>query len=461
MAKTRQRRELEQANPNGEGPLIESVPPHSLEDEQATIGSCLLSGVAFVVAKEFITTSQAFYRRAHQYAWEAMLEIAGRGDPIDAISVLDHLRGRGVIASETDAEYLFSLANHVPTAAHVDYYARRVRDLYLQRRVASVAHGLSIDATKLGANLDDLLETAGHEFVAIHEERDSGEILTFSQIGDQLEQEIADRELGRGTTLGWETGIVPLDYYLGTIGPGHLFLVSARTGVGKTFLMQQISTHIAKMGIAGCIFSLEMRATKIYLREWQRASGVPTRTLAAGNLDAEQEERAEASLVKFKQLPIHVCTGVRNISEIESRIADGVRRHGWQWIVIDYIELCRVPSVRANDGRRVEIDTIGQDLKFYAEKYSVLMIAAQQLNRQGQLREADGPGNAADHILIIDENHNLKLDKNRDGPTGVVKTKFDPERVTYVPISTRDDEGSPQQASGEEVGAARDTWWNK
>ena len=391
-------------------PLIEMVPPHSLDAEQGVLGSCLLAGKALTLASEQLDTGD-FYRGAHRDGWLAMMALKGRQEGADTLTVGEELRRMDRLDSVGGQDYLFSLVNSVPTAAHVDYYAGIVREHSALRQLIETADTLTHNAYAGDLRSEELGEVASKRIVAIIRERGVAGSVSAMQAWEGVKQDLSDTQMGLKPS-GWATGLPMLDANLDLL-PGRLFVVSGRPKTGKTLLMQQIARRLVSVEkLPGVFFSLEMGTAELMGRELQHATGINSRRILSGKLTDDEEAQVNRAGLKIGEWPLTYVDAAFRFSEIEARTQDAVERHGARWIVLDGLGQIRVAG--NNESRALELERLAYACKELAKRYGVVVITAIHLNRQGDVRGSDGPEQACDALVTVEgDDSDLNSDAER------------------------------------------------
>ncbi|GAB3276805.1 hypothetical protein GCM10027589_02530 [Actinocorallia lasiicapitis] len=213
-------------------PEFERVPPHDINAEQCVLGGMMLSQDAISDVIEELKSSD-FYRPAHQIIYDVVLDIYGRGEPVDAITVGAELTKKGEAARTGGAPYLFTLINSVPTAANAGYYAKIVQERSILRRLVEAGTRIVQLGYAQGAEADDLLDQAQAEVYAIADKRSGEDYQPLSEIMpgalDELEA-ISSRD---GSMIGCPTGFTDLDALTNGLHGGQMIVVAARPAMGK------------------------------------------------------------------------------------------------------------------------------------------------------------------------------------------------------------------------------------
>ncbi|MGI5166090.1 replicative DNA helicase [Spirillospora sp. CA-253888] len=212
---------------------FERTPPHDIAAEQGVLGGMLLSQDAIAEVVELLRTGD-FYRPAHQIIWDAILEMYGRGEPADAVTISGELTKRGEITRIGGAPYLHTLISSVPTAANAGYYAKIVRERSVLRKLVEtgtriVQMGYAAD----GADADDILDRAQAEVLAIAEKRAGEDYVPLSEIMPGALDEIEAIGSRGGQMTGVPTGFADMDALTNGLHPGQMIVVAARPAMGK------------------------------------------------------------------------------------------------------------------------------------------------------------------------------------------------------------------------------------
>ncbi|HBX06846.1 MAG TPA: replicative DNA helicase, partial [Leclercia adecarboxylata] len=382
-----------------------------------------------------------------------MARLQESGSPIDLITLAESLERQGQLESVGGFAYLAELSKNTPSAANISAYADIVRERAVVRDMISVANEIAeAGFDPQGRNSDELLDLAESRVFKIAESRankDEGpkniaEVLdaTVSRI-EQLFQQPHD-----GVT-GVNTGYDDLNKKTAGLQPSDLIIVAARPSMGKTtFAMNLVENAAMLQDKPVLIFSLEMPSEQIMMRSLASLSRVDQTRIRTGQLDDEDWARISGTmgiLLEKRNIYIDDSSGLTP-TEVRSRARRIAREHGGiGLIMIDYLQLMRVPSL--SDNRTLEIAEISRSLKALAKELQVPVVALSQLNRSleqradkrpvnSDLRESGSIEQDADLIMFIyrdevyHENSDLKgiaeiiIGKQRNGPIGTVRLTF-------------------------------------
>ncbi|PML07969.1 replicative DNA helicase [Vibrio lentus] len=428
------------------------VPPHSLEAEQSVIGGLLLDNERWDTVSEKVV-SKDFYSRPHRLIFEAVKDILEESSPLDLITLSEHLELREQLEDVGGFAYLADLAKNTPSAANINAYADIVAQRALVRSLIGVANEIADSGyDPQGRTSEELVDLAESKVFAIAEGRASeneGPQNVDSILEKTLERiEILYKSPQDGVT-GVDTGFNDLNKKTAGLQGSDLIIVAARPSMGKTtFAMNLCENAAMKQDKPVLIFSLEMPAEQLMMRMLASLSRVDQTKIRTGQLDDEDWARISSSmgiLMDKKNMYIDDSSGLTP-TEVRSRARRIAREHdGISMIMIDYLQLMRVPSL--SDNRTLEIAEISRSLKALAKELNVPVVALSQLNRSleqradkrpvnSDLRESGSIEQDADLIMFIyrDEVYNpdsslkgiaeIILGKQRNGPIGSVRLTF-------------------------------------
>jgi len=437
--------------------ILTRVPPQSLEAEESVLGAILLANETINHALEIIGPED-FYREANRAIFQTMVELSERNQPVDAITLTEALRAKGLLEEVGGAAYIAHLVTRVPSAANIAHYARIVREKSVLRRLVSVTTSLANEAYERQSDVDEFLDEAEHRIFEIAERRIAPSFHTMQDLTREslrlIEQLYERREL----VTGVPTGFTDLDRLTAGLQPSDLIIIAARPSMGKTALALNIAAYAAleadpPVGVA--FFSLEMSKEQLVLRLLCSEARVDSAKVRSGYLRAEDFPRLAQAAARLSEAPIFVDDS-SDISPIvlkaKCRRLARERSVRLGLIIVDYLQLMR-PS-RPADSREREISEISRSLKALAKELKVPVVALSQLNRQvenradrrpllADLRESGAIEQDADVIAFIyrDEVYNknskdvgvaeIIVAKQRNGPVDTVKLTFLPQYTRF------------------------------
>ncbi len=422
-----------------------SLPPHSVQAEEAVLGSILKNPNSIVQVADFLKPED-FYQARHRHIYQAMGALFGETRPIDYHTVADELQRLGLYEASGGLLYLSELNLATPSAAHIEHYARIIERTSIMRRLISASATIAEIAYRDNLDPDTALEKAEQMILAIAEKRVTRDFRSLEDVlADYMEQIEAMVE-GEGARYGIPTHYIDLDKLLGGFQRTDLIILAARTSVGKTSFALNLAVNAAvKANATVAIFSLEMSAEQLASRLLSMESGVESPRVRAGQINEQESRKLSHAMSFLAEAPIWVDdTPSIPIMELRSKARRLAAEHGLDMIIVDYLQLI------VGDGGESRVQEIGQisrALKALARELRVPVLALSQLSRAveqrsphipqlSDLRESGSIEQDADVVLFIyrDEKYNpdsekkgiadIIVAKHRNGPTGQVQLLF-------------------------------------
>jgi replicative DNA helicase len=428
------------------GADFERTPPQDLIAEQSVLGGMLLSKDAIADVIEIIR-DRDFYRPAHELIYDAIIDLYGRGEPVDAVTVSSELTKRGDIARAGGAPYLHTLISSVPTAANAGYYAKIVR------------------------------EHAQAEVYAVTERRASEDYVQLSTLLPQALDEIEAISKGIGIE-GVKSGFKDLDALTHGFHPGNMIILAARPAMGKSTLGLDIARHASiHEGQTSVIFSLEMSKSEITMRMLSAEARVGLNNIRAGTLSDDEWSRLARRMGEISEAPLFIDDSPNlSMMEIRAKARRLKQRHNLKLIVIDYLQL--MSSGKKVENRQQEVSEFSRQLKLMAKELNIPVIAISQLNRSPEqrsdkkpmlsdLRESGSIEQDADVVILLHRDDmydqqnrtgeaDLIVAKHRNGPTRTITVSAQLHYARFYDMP-QNPGGGQDWTQQREAGAAEDT----
>ncbi len=421
--------------------------PQALEAERALLGGLLQQPDQLPSVGEFVQPDD-FYRPEHGALFKLLLEMHGRGESIDLVTVSDRITREGGAARFGGVPYVVELPEHVPSTANLPHYAEVVKDKATLRELIRSARELAEQAYEQPDDVGLLVEQAAKAFTGLGQGVNRRSWQQISLIVDEELLRIERLSERGGTTSGHTTGFVDLDKKLAGLHSTDLLILAARPAMGKTALALNIAQNVALIeNVPVGIFSLEMGRGQLVTRMLCCHGLVDAEKVRKGALETDDWERFLDASEYLRKARVHIDdTPGLSIGDVRTR---GRRLKAEApdlgLIVIDYLQLMRGDDPRAP--REQQISSISRGLKALAKDLECPVIALSQLNRGvesrqekrpmvSDLRESGAIEQDADVIMFIyrDEYYNPEslhkglaeviIAKQRNGPTGTVKLAF-------------------------------------
>lgn len=410
---------------------FERTPPQDVIAEQSVLGGMLLSKDAISDVVE-ILRERDFYRPAHELIYDAIIDLYGRGEPADPVTVSAELTKRGDLVRAGGAPYLHTLISSVPTAANAGYYAKIIRERAIMRRLVEAGTKIvQLGYTDEG-EVDDAVDQAQAEVFAVTERRESDDYVQLSQLMPEAYDEI--EKIAAGVTgQGVKTGFKDLDALTNGFHPGNMVVLAARPAVGKSTLGLDIARYASiHKRETSVIFSLEMSRSEITMRMLSAEARVPLNNIRSGRLSEEEWARMARRMGEISDAPMFIDDSPNlSLMEIRAKSRRLKQRHNLKLIVIDYLQL--MTSGKRVENRQQEVSEFSRQLKLLAKELNVPVVAISQLNRSPEqrsdkkpmlsdLRESGSIEQDADLVILL-HREDLYDSQNRSGEADLIVAK--------------------------------------
>lgn len=435
--------------------MTDKLPPQNIEAEQSVLGAIIFDNEALPKALE-ILSPEDFYRDSHKRLYSSMIELFERNEPIDIVTLTDHLRKNGILDQIGGINYLSYLANTVPTSANIRHHAKIVREKAILRSLIQVSTHIQSKIYEDSSDADEMVDYAERLIFDIADKRTKTTFFSIRNIINDTFKMIEHLYSKKEAITGVPSGFKDIDLLTSGFQPGDLIIVGGRPGMGKTAFALNIAQHVGiELKEPVAIFSLEMSKEQLALRMLCAESMVNASYVRKGFISKQDWPKLTRAAGKLADAPIYIDdSSAINVLDVRAKSRRLKKeKGGLSLIVVDYLQLMKS---RGNFERREqEISDISRALKALAKELKVPVIALSQLNRAVEQRGGDKrPGLAdlresgaieqdADVIIFLyrDEMYNKNnpankgkaeviIAKQRNGPTGVVN-------LTYLADCTR------------------------
>ncbi len=429
--------------------------PHSLEAEQAVLGSILIDSRC---AAQVISALKPddFYTELNKGIYEVICSMFNFARPIDAVTVLDEMKLQGIFNAQTSQSYLVELMNVTPTAANVMRYVEIVRDKSMLRSIASVAADITAAVNEGTGSSGDVLENAERRIYALRQGRSLGGLEPISSILGEVYQNLAELSRTQGGIPGLPTGIGELDETIMGLKNSDFIILASRPGMGKTSLALNMALNVGKKsGKAVAIFSLEMSRQQLATRLLSSEAYVDSKKLQTGMLSKDDWQKLSAATAAISRTRLYIDDN--SIVTVSDMNAQCRRISDLGLVVVDYLQLMTSATGESSENRLQAVAEISRMLKIMAKELNVPVLCLSQLSRAStqrqdkrpmlsDLRESGSLEQDADIVLGLyredyfnreTEDHNkaeLIVMKNRHGNTGTIPVQWMPEYTTYASL---------------------------
>ena len=433
------------------------TPPQDNAAEQSVLGSMLLSKDAIADASEELRGTD-FYRPAHEVIFDAIVDLYGRGEPADPVTVSAELQRRGELQRIGGAPYLHTLSANVPIAANAGYYAEIVHEKAILRRL--VTAGTKI--VQLGyageGTIDAVVDEAQAEVYKITDKRTQEDYAPLADIMEGVLDEIEAIGNRDGGMYGVPTGFADLDDLTNGLHSGQMIIVAARPAMGKSTLALDLcrSASIHNQ-MASVFFSLEMNRSEITMRLLSAEAKVPLNHIRNGNMTDDDWAKLARKMGEVSSAPMFIDDSPNmTMMEIRSKARRLKQNHDLRLIVIDYMQL--MSSGKKVESRQLEVSEFSRQIKLLAKELELPIIALSQLNRgpeqradkrpaMSDLRESGSLEQDADMVILLHRDDvyerestrpgeaDLIVAKHRNGPTRDITVAFQGHYSRFVDMA--------------------------
>ena len=446
--------------------LLARQAPHSLEAEQAVLGSMLIDGRCINEVVGLVRPDD-FYLQTNREIYETIYEMFSYSQPIDPVTVLDKMRERGVFDEQNSPKYLMQLMEITPTAANVKQYAQIVRDKSLLRGLSTAASDI-VDTVYEGVGTaQDILEAAEKRIFAIRRGNAADSLEHVGTILLKVYDRLAELAKSDSDISGLSTGLRDLDKFISGLNNSDLMLLAARPGMGKTSMALNIALNVAKKYPKKTVafFSLEMSKQQLVTRLISNESFVDNKKLVTGRLDPEDWSKIGLASTVLNQTDLRVDDNPSlTVAEMNAKCR---RLENLGLVIIDYLQLMTAaggPVKYGGENRQQVVSDISRSLKIMAKELNVPVVCLSQLSRANESRQDKRPmlsdlhesgaiEQDADEVLFLyrEDYYNKETEKqnvaecivakNRHGETGTVELQWLPQFTTFADREWRHDEG--------------------
>ena len=437
--------------------------PHSLEGEQAVLGSMLIDEGCVKEVMDKLVPSD-FYLRQNREIFETIYTMFTYARPIDGITVCEEMRKAGTYDENTTRSYLAQLMEITPTSANVMEYVAIVRDKALLRGVAQAAGEITALVQEGIGEAGEILEAAEQKIYAVRRGQSAQDMVPLRMVLPEVLDRLSEMSESESRLPGLSTGLSAVDRKITGLNKSDLILLAARPGMGKTSFALNVALNVAKSEKKTvAVFSLEMSREQLATRLLSSEACVESGRLRTGSLRETDWEKIAAAASVLNKVDIRIDDNpMLSVADMNAKCH---RIDGLALVVIDYLQLMTSASGnnRGGENRQQMVSDMSRMLKIMAKELNVPVICLSQLSRANEkrddkrpmlsdLRESGAIEQDADIVLFLyrddyynedSEKRNIAeciVAKNRHGETGKVELRWMPEYTTFATLENRYDE---------------------
>lgn len=451
-------------NESNEQFLIDTYLPHNFLAEKMILSCLLLNYEAIEIAFQTLPQN-AFYFKNHQEIYKAIIEMYENQITVDAFTLVTFLQDNGVLEKVGGIKVLIELVTQIPNFMYLEEYIRLVKDKFIRRSLIKLGYEVINSGYITNIPLENILNDFETKLFNLTNKINSPKLFSSAEVLNEIFLELKEKVL-QPTFTGLSSGFYELDSFIQGFQKSDLIIIAGRPSMGKTALSLNIALNIIKNeNLPVLFFSLEMSKEQIMYRLLAMETNINQMRLKSGRLSEEDWFKLTKMIKVVAKFPFFVDdTSTLSIQDIRSRLKTiFFEQNKIGLVIIDYLQLMQTPKLQT-ENRVQELSQITRLLKNMAREFNIPIIALSQLSRNvenrvdkkpilSDLRESGSIEQDADLILMLSQSNNysskdslnqnqdyqlieLIIAKQRNGPIGIVKLKFDSTQNKFFNFET-------------------------
>jgi replicative DNA helicase len=440
--------------------VIKNYLPHNFLAEKMILSCLLISSEAIDITLRTISI-ETFYFKNHQEIFKAIIFMYKNKIPIDILTLTTFLQDNGLLKKIGGIKVLIELINQIPNLVYLEEYLRLVKDKFLRRSLIKLGYEAINSGYITNIPLENTLNDFENQLFSLTNQIKIQKFSTSAELLNNIFIDLKEKSM-KPTLPGLSSGFYELDSLTQGFQKSDLIIVAGRPSMGKTAFSLTMGLNIIKTSkLPILFFSLEMSKEQIMYRLLAMETNINQMRLRSGKLYRNDWIKLNKVIKLISKLPFFVDdTSDLSIQDIRSKIKTIIfEQTQIGLIVIDYLQLMQNSKLKL-ENRAQELSQITRSLKNIAREFNVPIIALSQLSRNvenrvnkkpilSDLRESGSIEQDADLVLMLYRNkyYNSKAElertpdltdliiaKQRNGPTGTIKLKFDEKRTKFLNI---------------------------
>lgn len=457
---------MKQFNLSDKQILINKYLPHNFLAEKMIL-SCLLINYDAIEITIQMLPLDAFYFKNHQEIYKAIIFLYQKQVPVDTLTLTTFLQDNGLLNKIGGLKVLIELLTQIPNLLYLEEYIRLVKDKFIRRYLIRLGYEAINSGYITNIPLENILNNFENKLFNLTNELKPQKLFSSAELLNDIFFELKEKVLNP-TLSGISSGFYDLDSLIQGFQKSDLIIIAGRPSMGKTALSLNIALNVIKdLELPVLFFSLEMPKEQIMYRLLSMETNINQVRLRSGKLSQTDWVKLNNIIKILAKLPFFIDdTSTLSIQEIRSKLKTILfEQNRIGLIIIDYLQLMQNAKVKT-ENRVQEISQITRSLKIIAREFNIPIIALSQLSRNvenrvdkkpllSDLRESGSIEQDADLVLMLSKNNqpNLKISdeenypiieliiaKQRNGPIGTVKLKFDEQRTKFFNINAESQE---------------------
>ena len=423
------------------GENLGKVPPQAIDLEEAVLGALMLEKDALTNVIDILKPN-TFYKDNHKEIYSTIVDLFNNSEPVDLLTVTNHLRKKGKLEFVGGAYYITELTSKVNSASHIEYHARIIIEKAIKRELIRIASEVHLEAYEDTVDVFSLLDKTEQSLFEVSEINIRKNYADMRSLMHEAILELEIKKQQPDGLTGIPTGFTALDRVTSGWQKSDMVIIAARPGMGKTaFIVSAMRNAAVDFNKPVAIFSLEMSSIQLVNRLISGEAELESDKIKKGNLKDYEWEQLIHKTAKLSEAPIFIDdTPALTILELRAKARKLVAQHGVELIIVDYLQLMSGDSSKGGGGqgnREQEIAAISRSLKNIAKELNIPIIALSQLSRAVEIRGGDKRPQLSD----LRESGSIEQDAD------MVIFLYRPE---YYGINT-DEDGNSLQGVGEVI----------
>lgn len=447
---------MEQLTTNNKEMPINDYLPHNFLAEKLILSSLLTNSEALEMTIKTLPI-EAFYFKNHQEIYQTVKLMYQKRLTIDILTFIAFSQDSGQLEKIGGIKVIIDLLTQLPNFIYLEEYIGLVEDKFLRRSLILIGYELINSSYSTNVTLKNILKNFETKLLAVTNRTNNKEVSSSAELLNNTFSKLKNKSL-QTTLYGLPSGFYELDLMTQGLQQSDLIVIAGRPSTGKTSLGLSIAVNILKNSKLAILFlSLEMSKEQIINRLLAMETDIDPIRLKTGQFNPTDWRKLTKIMKVVARLPLFVDDTSRiSIQEIRSKIKDVLFNHNnLGLIIIDYLQLIQNSNSK-NENRVQELGDITRSLKILAREFNISIIVLSQLSRNvetridkkpllSDLRESGAIEQDADVVLMLykDNNSAEKLEKHikpieiiiakqRNGPTGVIKLKFNEQKTKFL-----------------------------
>jgi replicative DNA helicase len=452
---------MEQFKLNEKQISINKYLPHNFLAEKMVLSCLLINSTSIEITIKSLSID-SFYFKNHQEIYKAIIFMYKNEMPIDLVTLITFLQDNGLLDKVGGVLVITELISQIPNLAYLKEYISLVKDKFIRRSLIKLSYEIINSSYITNISVENILNTFEDKLFNLGNKINTQKIFSSAEVANTIFLELKKKSLNP-TLLGLSSGFYDLDTLIQGFQKSDLIIIAGRPSMGKTALSLNLALNIVKYSKFPILFfSIEMSKEQVMYRLLSMETSINQTRLKNGKLFEEDWIKVNKVIKLISKLPFFIDDSSNlSIEEIRSKLKTVLfEQKQIGLVVIDYLQLMQDPKLK-NENRVQELSKITRSLKILAREFNIPIIALSQLSRNienrldkrpmlSDLRESGSIEQDADLILMLYKNKyenlsypeskiiELIIAKQRNGPTGTVKLKFEEKQTKFFNVNQTD-----------------------